>query len=164
MTRRAKLPGLSLPKFDDPALQRWAQAVTERLEVREGSRGDALERAVLRGDLKVPPTSPQSADINADTLAEKLSKTSLFRSLFSDSGVTAQVKTLIGELRQELIRRIISESRARGAQITRTELKIQELEQTLFATRVELSAAINSLRANNASQLLIPDEPIDDTD
>ena len=43
---KVKLPGLPSVNFGDVALNRWAQAVTERLEVREGSRGDPLERVV----------------------------------------------------------------------------------------------------------------------
>ena len=39
-TGPAKLPGLPALKSTDPALQRWAQAVAEHLEVRAGARGN----------------------------------------------------------------------------------------------------------------------------
>ena len=47
----AKLPGLPVVKVEDQGMQRWMQAVAERLEVREGQRGNAKERAVTVRDL-----------------------------------------------------------------------------------------------------------------
>jgi len=50
-TGKAKLPGLIAPRVDNADLARWVQAVSERLEVREGSRGNPYERAVTVRDL-----------------------------------------------------------------------------------------------------------------
>lgn len=50
--RRAKLPALPPVQTNDVQLKRWMEAVAERLEVREGTRGDEDERAVTVKDLK----------------------------------------------------------------------------------------------------------------
>ena len=50
-TGKARLPGLVVPHADDPDLARWIQAVSERLEVREGARGNPYERALTVRDL-----------------------------------------------------------------------------------------------------------------
>ena len=51
MNTKAKLPGLPKIAPADPALARWVAAVTERLEVREGARGDDMERVLTVRDL-----------------------------------------------------------------------------------------------------------------
>jgi hypothetical protein len=49
-TGPAKLPGLPALKTADQAVQRWAQAVAEHLEVRTGSRGNPAEKTVVQRD------------------------------------------------------------------------------------------------------------------
>ena len=44
--RRAKLPALPPVQTNDAQLKRWMEAVAERLEVREGTRGDPDERVI----------------------------------------------------------------------------------------------------------------------
>ena len=53
LTKRTKLPGLMAPNMGSPAADRWAQAVTEHLEVYAGGRGQADSAAATRADLKV---------------------------------------------------------------------------------------------------------------
>lgn len=48
----AKLPGLVRPTLDDAAMARWVDAVSERLEVREGTRGNDAERVVTQRQIK----------------------------------------------------------------------------------------------------------------
>ena len=45
-TGKARLPALPAVNAQDPSLRNWISAVAERLEVREGSRGNPYERAV----------------------------------------------------------------------------------------------------------------------
>lgn len=49
---RARLPALPPVASQDPSVRAWMQAVTERMEVREGSRGDDNERVVTKRDLE----------------------------------------------------------------------------------------------------------------
>lgn len=51
-TKPARLPALPSANTGDATLRAWMQAVAERLEVREGQRGDEAERAVTRRDLE----------------------------------------------------------------------------------------------------------------
>lgn len=170
MTKKAKLPGLPAPNFQDSALQRWAEAVTERLEVREGSRGDPLEQVVTKRDLKKPTLTPLgfpttvpspdtldgfaeipvgnglTASIDINAFAEKLRNTRLFRELSGGIG-TGRADTLSTEVKELLTRRLVSETMARGAQIARTELKISEVSRAIAAVSTELTAALDSTSA-----------------
>ena len=140
MIKRAKLPGLIAPRFEDPALQRWAIAVTERLEVREGARGDSGEQVVRKKDL-----SSSISAVSTDTpIAPKPAVVS------SGSSSTFTLETLKQELRQELLRKMVSELALRDARITRAELKIQEVSRALDATKSELIALINSIRSSGS--------------
>lgn len=49
--KSARLPSLPSVKTADASMRSWMQAVTERLEVREGARGDKGERSVTQRDL-----------------------------------------------------------------------------------------------------------------
>lgn len=82
----ARLPALPPTNTSDASMRAWMQAVTERLEVREGQRGDAAERVVTRRDLDAarlgtPTASPDEGwwtkyrDI--DALAEALRETEM---------------------------------------------------------------------------------------
>jgi hypothetical protein len=51
-TTAASLPALVPPKGVAPDMARWINAVTERLQVREGQRGNQLERAVTHRELQ----------------------------------------------------------------------------------------------------------------
>lgn len=74
-TGAAKLPGIPVLRTDDRALATWAQAVTEHLEVRNGSRGNPMEKVVLERDMSsitkvveglTKPKTAASTDISID--------------------------------------------------------------------------------------------------
>lgn len=71
-TGPAKLPGIPAYRTDDNGLAATLQAIIERLEVREGSRGNPAERAITQRDLDAYVAKPavvtqatQEIDINA---------------------------------------------------------------------------------------------------
>jgi hypothetical protein len=51
--KRARLPAIPPVSSQDASMRAWLQAVTERLEVREGQRGDSEERALTQRDLSL---------------------------------------------------------------------------------------------------------------
>jgi hypothetical protein len=51
LNKRAKLPALPMVSTQDASMKAWVQAVSERLEVREGQRGDSDERVLTQRDL-----------------------------------------------------------------------------------------------------------------
>jgi hypothetical protein len=166
---KAKLPGLPAPMFTDPALQRWAQAVTERLEVREGARGDKLERVVTLRDLQTPAVtlsggrfgaeslgSPSTlagfakvdlgngafANINIEAFSEQLRGTRLYSDLMGSINNPDRFNALANEVKEVLLRSISAEAAARGAQIARNEILIQDTSRSVAAAITELTASV----------------------
>jgi hypothetical protein len=171
MTTRAKLPGLPAPNFADPAVQRWAQAVSERLEVREGARGDPLERvvtwrdldqsfggaaagrtqvsspSVLSGTAQIPTGNGQTINIDMETFSEHLKSTQLYRDLQFSINDPNRFARLGAEVNEFLTRSLTAETAARSAQIARTDIKLLELGRSIAATSVELTAALDTTAA-----------------
>jgi hypothetical protein len=169
MTIRAKLPGLPAPNFADPAVQRWAQAVSERLEVREGARGDPLERvvtwrdldasfaggsgrrvsspSVLSGTAQIPTGNGQIINIDMETFAEQLKSTQLYRDLQFSISDPNRFARLGAEVNEFLTRSLTAEAAARSAQIARTDIKLLEVSRSVAATSVELTAALDTTAA-----------------
>jgi hypothetical protein len=170
MIKRALLPGLPSPNFPDPALQRWALAITERMEVREGARGDPLERVLTLKDLQKPATPATAAasgaspatlngfspiptgngdfvslDINA--VAEQLRRTKLYKELQLSISDPNRFDKLGTELKTTLTRSLAAEAAIRGAQISRSELIVNEVSRSVSATVTELTASIESASA-----------------
>jgi len=165
----AKLPGLPAPRFSDPALQRWAEAVSERLEVREGTRGDILEKVVTRRELAqyAPLISPSSASaprsqgvraltadtgsallqaMDAEAFANKLRGSKLLRELQTSVSASNRFAKYGPEI-QALQRSITSETTRRGAQVARAELLINEVSRSLVGVTSEMTAALNTTAA-----------------
>ena len=109
-TGPTKLPGLPVLKTSDVALNRWAQAVSEHLEVRNGARGNAAEKAVVQRDLtdlntamaylKEPKRTAEAGDtiidlgggmtasISTDKLVAALLANAKFKSAIATTGTT----------------------------------------------------------------------------
>ncbi len=183
MTTRAKLPGLPAPNFADPAVQRWAQAVSERLEVREGARGDPLERvvtwrdldasfaggaggrgrvsspSVLSGTAQIPTGNGQIINIDMETFAEQLKSTQLYRDLQFSISDPNRFARLGEEVNEFLTRKLTAEAAVRSAQIARTDIKLLEVSRSVAATSTELLAALDTSAAGlRATQFAIATE------
>ena len=109
-TGPAKLPGLPVLKTSDAALNRWAQAVAEHLEVRNGARGNAAEKTVVQRDLtdlntamaylKEPKRTAEAGDtiidlgggmtasISTEKLVAALLESAKFKSAIATTGTT----------------------------------------------------------------------------
>jgi hypothetical protein len=183
MTIRAKLPGLPAPNFADPAVQRWAQAVSERLEVREGARGDPLERvvtwrdldasfagdaggrgrvsspSVLSGTAQIPTGNGQTINIDMETFAKQLKSTQLYRDLQFSISDPNRFARLGEEVNEFLTRKLTAEAAVRSAQIARTDIKLLEVSRSVAATSTELLAALDTSAAGlRATQFAIATE------
>ncbi len=94
-----------------------------------------------------------------DVLAAKLRGTRLFRELSGGIGGSGRFDSLSTEVKQLLNRRLTAETMARGAQVARTELKINEVSRALAASVTELTASIDASAAGiRASQFAIATE------
>ena len=165
-TGRAQLP--ALPTFiptDPRAMASWAQKVAERLEVREGARGNPQERAVTLRELEAatagisdivensgrPPEPGEvvvalggklEARVAIDKFVAALRETRLYKDLIKRLDDPSRFDHLSSELRDVLLRSIADEAAKRGAGIQRTELLIQDTNRSLARAVTEITAAL----------------------
>lgn len=167
-TGKAKLPGLPRISTGNQALDGWIAAVNERLEVREGNRGNPFERVVLLRELTalgldstqwgkktgtaIAGVMVQSPDgtftrVPIDAFADEIRKTRLYRDLtgaIDDAGrfdsYPAQVKSL-------LLNSIAEAASQRGADIKHLENKLQSATESLASNMTEVTAAVQSVAA-----------------
>lgn len=165
-TGKARLPALPAVNAQDPSLRNWISAVAERLEVREGSRGNPYERAVTLRDLEaataglvqitdsgkpdphaantIPLGNGLSASINIDRFIESIRNTRLFRDLLKRLDDPTRFDDLASEIRTVLLRSIADEASRRGADIQRVDTKIEDVNRSLAMTVQEITAALGS--------------------
>jgi hypothetical protein len=164
-TGRAKLPALPAVAAQDLSLRNWINAVNERLEVREGSRGNPAERVVTQRELdvltskvRVLQTSPTAtpgqtlvpigggmhAAIDIAAFSDALRNTRLYRDLTSKIDDTTRFETLAAQTRDVLLGSIASEALKRGAEIRRTELTLQTADASLALAVSEITAALGT--------------------
>lgn len=164
-TGRARLPGLVAPRVDNPDLARWVQAVAERLEVREGARGNPYERAVTVRDLTEggiavvggggrlvsggasAPGGPGGPDPDYEIFWENLKNSSLYRELMKRLDDPTRFDYLADEVKAVLLRDIAEEARLRGADVRRLETKIQTETRSLAMSVEEVTAAVQDAAA-----------------
>ena len=158
-TQRAKLPGLVVPRTGDPAMDRWAQAVTERLEVREGNRGNPWERVVTLRELSQLGLDPTAFNVSRDTTGgvlvqqpgglmamvsiDEFTDKELLRGLDDP----ARFDEVPERVRALLLIDIAQEASKRGAEIRRLEEKIQSTEESLAFQVNEVTAAVQGAAA-----------------
>lgn len=91
----ARLPHINIPSGADPQVRQALEAIKERLEVREGSRGNPYERAVTLRDLEA-----LRADLTAGTKTAKAAPTQVIVER-SSSGPSADADA--ASLRAEIV-------------------------------------------------------------
>lgn len=170
MNTKAKLPGLPKIAPADPALARWVAAVTERLEVREGARGDDLERVLTVRDLggvdlsrvgrllqgsgaRVGPGGLEvdvggvTASVSAQVFADAMRNSSVYQYLLQRIDDPRRFDGLAQEVRAVLERSVLDEAVRRGADISRVEVKIQDQARSLAMVSEMLTAAVETAQA-----------------
>lgn len=136
---RARLPALPAVHLVDAALSRWVQAVTERLEVREGSRGDAAERAVRVGDLgALPAGAQQTLRLRLGALEATLDTAPLAGWLDSTQPLRALAERL-AKAEQAQADAARAQEQAQGEQVRASAQQAQQVEQTLEQLRMRLA-------------------------
>lgn len=169
-TGAAKLPGLPVLKNPDPALQRWAQAVAEHLEVRSGARGNPAERGVTQrellaatkgldylradkgttanaGEMVLNLGGGMTVAVAIDQFAKSIFDSPLYKSLMKRLDDQSRFDDVPEEVRKILLLDIAEEAARRGADIVRLEKKMQSDSQSLAYTIEEVTAAIAGVSA-----------------
>lgn len=164
-TGAARLPGIPVLRTTDPALARWAQAVAEHLEVRSGTRGNPLERAVTVRELlgattelqrgSRTPTTLQAGEIAIDLgggryaaisvnqFAESLRSTKLYKDLVLRLDDTARFDEVPEAVRNILLNSIADEAAKRGASVSHVENVLQTTTDSLSMRIDELTASVD---------------------
>lgn len=169
-TGAARLPALPSVRTGDQALDRWIQAVSERLEVREGARGNPYERAVTLRELEdmglalTPKRTSQGGaagtggvlvrqpdgsytTMTPGAFADSLRESRLFQSLTRKLDDVARFDEVPAKVREIILLELAEEARRRGAEIRRLEEKLQSDTQSLAYTVQEVTAAVDSAAA-----------------
>ena len=169
-TGPARLPALPPVNAQDPALRNWMRAVAERLEVREGSRGNPYERAVTvremvglglagvggRGDMVAASamggaSAQQQAgyygDMSADAFAEAIRNSKLYQGLIKRLDDATRFDDLPEQVRAILLVDIADEARKRQADIRTLQYKLQTATNSLAYQLTEVTAAVEGSAA-----------------
>lgn len=162
---KPRLPALPRVSTGNTALDNWIQSVTEILQVREGARGDRLERVVTLRDLEdlgldtvkwssggnanltsgllVQQSNGEYAVVSVEAFSGALRDTTIFRDLQLaidrggvDSGLPDEIKSILEA-------DLAAEAAARGAAISRVERLIQTSTQSLASEVKTLTASVS---------------------
>lgn len=176
----ARLPALPKVNLEDPALSTWVNAVTERLQVREGERGNDNERAVTVRELRAMSGQVESvtqllaagktagdgealldlgggmsATVRVEAFARSILDSRLFQSLAKTLDDPSRFDHLAQEIRDELVRSIADEASKRGAAIRDVQTIIQSNERSMAMVIREVTASVRQasagLRATQAA-------------
>ena len=139
-TQPARLPAITIPPGVDAALRQTLEAMKERLEVRDGARGNPYERGLTVRDLV-------DAGVDITLVGQRVVPRGDGRRAPSGSLGSvgeAQVPASI----EALIRSSLSAEAARlGADIRRTEHKLQSATESLATKTEQLTAALGQATA-----------------
>ena len=162
----AKLPAIPRLRTGDAALDRFAEAVTERLEVREGTRGNDGDRVVTQRQLKAieevtshlkkgkePGIDEMAIDLGGGLTATMAIKKfedmirglKLYKDLKKRLDDPSRFDDLPGVVRDELLRSITEEAQKYGANISQVERKFEDgLKSVAIQIRTITAAADRS--------------------
>ena len=170
-TGKARLPGLAPPSATDPATARWMQAVTERLEVREGARGNPHERALTVRDLvgtglatlgtggglsraagagtgsaSIAP-GVREGDLQYERMWDELRRSKLYRDLMQRIDDPDRFNDFAEEVKAVLLNDLAELARRQQADINRVDTKIQTETRSLAMAVQEVTAAVENAAA-----------------
>ncbi len=171
-TGAAKLPALPVVATGNVGLDRLLRAICERLEVREGSRGNPYERVLLVRDLAALGVDPALVagaqgrilagtmapgdaggsgglgrrDLSSEAFSEAIRNSRLYQNLLTSLNDPARFKDLPEKI-QELLTSIADEARKRGADIRDVEMKLQTAKESLAYRITEITAAVEQAQA-----------------
>lgn len=171
-TGSAKLPALPVVATGNVGLDRLLRAICERLEVREGSRGNPYERVLLVRDLAALGVDPALVagaqgrilagtmapgdaggsgglgrrDLSSEAFSEAIRSSRLYQNLLASLNDPARFKDLPEKI-QELLTSIADEASKRGADIRDVEMKLQAAKESLAYRITEITAAVEEAQA-----------------
>ena len=168
-TGAARLPGLPVLRTTDQALAKWAQAVAEHLEVRAGTRGNPLERAVTvrdltnatreittgfkssaniaAGDIPIDLGGGRYASLSISKFSESLRSTKLYKDLVTSVNDPNRFNDVPEAVRNILLKSIADEAALRGASVSHIENLLQTATDSLAMRIDEVTASVEGAAA-----------------
>ncbi|MEF9946785.1 MAG: DUF1983 domain-containing protein [Comamonas sp.] len=163
-TGAAKLPALPVLKGADPALSSWVRSVSEWLQIREGQRGNPLERSVTMRELQnslgalqsladVVNRAPEdgevgieiapgvTASVAVERFAQFIIESKLFKDLTQSLTDPARFDGLPEEVRDELRKDLSTEAK-------RLKAAIQDVQRAVDSNERSYAMAIRQLTAS----------------
>lgn len=162
----AKLPAIPAIAPDGSNAAAVMNAMKERLEVREGSRGNPHERAVTVREFSamakaVEKMEPVVAAVDAilggggagsasraiDAFTKSIKELPLYKDLMKRLDDPSRFDKLPAEIREVLLRSIAEEAAKRGAEISRVEKVLQDARRSLSFEIKTVTAAVQQAQA-----------------
>lgn len=162
----AKLPAIPAIAPDGSNAAAVMNAMKERLEVREGSRGNPHERAVTVREFAamakvVEKMEPVVAAVDAilggggagsaskaiDAFTKSIKELPLYKDLMKRLDDPSRFDKLPAEIREVVLRSIAEEAAKRGAEITRVEKVLQDARRSLSFEIKTVTAAVQQAQA-----------------
>lgn len=169
-TGAAKLPALPSLKSADPALASWAKSVSEWLQVREGQRGNPLERSVTvrelqksmgslqkladvvnrapaEGEVAIQIAPGVTASVAVERFAQSIMESKLFKDLTQSLTDPARFDDLPEEIREELRKDLSTEARKLKASIQDIQRAVDSNERSYAMAIRQLTASLRDAQA-----------------
>jgi len=158
----ARLPAIPTPNTGNAHMDAILSAIKERLEVREGSRGNDAERVVTQRELKelTDATEKLSSQVTALATAvtgtaqpmtpaeavarfqDSIRRLKLYQDLMKSLNDPTRFDDMRAEVRAELLRSLTLEAQKLGASILQTQQQIQNTNLSLAMQISQLTSSV----------------------
>lgn len=136
----ARLPAIVVPQTIDPALRQTLEAIKERLEVRDGARGNPYERGLTVRDLV-------DAGVDVTLVGQRVTPKPAVRKAPSSGGLGSESGSLPASIEALIRKSLTAEASRLGAQIQRVEHRLQTESESQASVVQQLTAAIGQASA-----------------
>lgn len=136
----ARLPAIVIPPGVDPVLRQTLEAIKERLEVRDGARGNPYERGLTVRDLV-------DAGVDVTLVGQRVTPKPVLRKAPSSGGLGLESGTLPASIEALIRNSLTAEASRLGAQIQRVEHRLQTESESQASVVQQLTAAIGQASA-----------------
>ena len=136
----ARLPAIVVPQTIDPALRQTLEAIKERLEVRDGARGNPYERGLTVRDLV-------DAGVDITLVGQRVTPKPVLRKAPSSGGLDLEPGTLPASIEALIRKSLTAEASRLGAHIQRVEHRLQTESESQASVVQQLTAAIGQASA-----------------
>ncbi len=136
----ARLPAIVIPPDVGPVLRQTLEAIKERLEVRDGARGNPYERGLTVRDLV-------DAGVDVTLVGQRVTPKPVLRKAPSSGGLSTEPGALPANIEALIRKSLTAEASRLGAHIQRVEHRLQTESESQASVVQQLTAAIGQASA-----------------